>query len=48
MKNINMACISQIKKFLLKIRPKINVTFTPISEYDILSETNLIYTTIAR
>ena len=39
--------MSQMKKFLLEIQPKINVTFTHISEYDILSETNLIYTTIA-
>ena len=34
-------------KFLLKIRPKINVTFTHISEYDILSKTHLIYIMIA-
>ena len=36
-----------MKKFLLKIRPKINVTFTRILEYDILSKTNLIYIMIA-
>lgn len=36
-----------MKKFLLKIRPKINVAFTRISEYDILSKTDFIYIIIA-
>ena len=47
MKNTNMAWSSQIKKFILEIRSTINVKFTHISEYDILSKTNLIYIIIA-